>query len=103
SKASKLKSLKQKKQTVIGEGSSATHNKYYDLSDSDSDVILYSSSIEKRKESANETDDADKSDMDLSDDNMEMMMLQGIECSGITSLLQHQILPISVRRLQAPL
>ncbi|GJV05215.1 hypothetical protein Tco_1338784 [Tanacetum coccineum] len=76
SKPSKLKSLKQKKQTVIGEGSSAAHNKYYDSSDNDSDVILYSLSIEKRKESANETDDADKSDMDLSDDNMEMMMLQ---------------------------
>ncbi|GJX64551.1 hypothetical protein Tco_0298894 [Tanacetum coccineum] len=100
SKPSKLKSLKQKKQTVIGEGSSAAHNKYYDSSDNDSDVILYSLSIEKRKESANEIDDADKSDMDLSDDNMEMMMLQGIECSCITSLLQHQILPISVRRLQ---
>ncbi|GJT95339.1 hypothetical protein Tco_1090857 [Tanacetum coccineum] len=35
----------------------------------DSDAILYSSSSDKTEESTNETDDADESDMDLSDDN----------------------------------
>ncbi|GJR75248.1 hypothetical protein Tco_0087613 [Tanacetum coccineum] len=69
SKASRLESLKQKKQAVAGEGSSAAHNKYYDSSDTDSDAILYSSSLDKPEESANETDDADEFDMDLSDDN----------------------------------
>ncbi|GJR91190.1 hypothetical protein Tco_0215201 [Tanacetum coccineum] len=52
-----------------GEGSSFAHNKYYDSSDTDSDAILYSSSSDKPEESTNETDDADESDMDLSDDN----------------------------------
>ncbi|GKE29052.1 hypothetical protein Tco_1444436, partial [Tanacetum coccineum] len=37
SKASRLESLKQKKQAVVGEGSSAAHNKYYDDSDIDND------------------------------------------------------------------
>ncbi|GJZ27598.1 hypothetical protein Tco_0572245, partial [Tanacetum coccineum] len=47
----------------------AAHNKYYASLDTDSDAILYSSSSDKIKESANEIDDADESDMDLSDDN----------------------------------
>ncbi|GKG04409.1 hypothetical protein Tco_0314796, partial [Tanacetum coccineum] len=71
SKSNRLKSLKQNKQAVAGEGSSVAHNKYYDLSDTDSDAILYSSSSEKIEESANETDDADESNMDVSDDNLE--------------------------------
>ncbi|GJT16218.1 hypothetical protein Tco_0874924 [Tanacetum coccineum] len=66
SKASRLKSLRKKKQPVAGEGSSAAHNKYYDTN---SDATLYSSSLDKTEEGANETDDADESDMDLSDDN----------------------------------
>ncbi|GKE35221.1 hypothetical protein Tco_1454543, partial [Tanacetum coccineum] len=66
SKASNLKSLKQKKQAVIGEGSSNAHNKHYANSDIDSDTILYSSCSE---ESENKTDDTDDSNMDLSDDN----------------------------------
>ncbi|GJS67252.1 hypothetical protein Tco_0681816 [Tanacetum coccineum] len=69
SKASKLESLRQKKQPVVGEGSSDAHNKYYDSSNNDSEATLYSSSSDRTKESANETDDADESDMDLSDDN----------------------------------
>ncbi|GJX23019.1 hypothetical protein Tco_0227464 [Tanacetum coccineum] len=69
SKASRLESLKQNKKKVAGEGSSAAHNKYYDSSDTDSDAILYSSSLDKTKEGANETDDADESVMDLSNDN----------------------------------
>ncbi|GJS18381.1 hypothetical protein Tco_0412853 [Tanacetum coccineum] len=68
SKASILESLKQKNQAVVGEGSSAAHNKYNDSSDNDSEATLYSSSSDKTEESANETD-ADESDMDLSDDN----------------------------------
>ncbi|GJV72600.1 hypothetical protein Tco_1492595 [Tanacetum coccineum] len=68
-KVSRLESLKQKKQTVAGEGSSVAYNKYYDLSSTDSDAILYSSSLDKTEESANETDDAENSDMDLSNDN----------------------------------
>nr|GEW99714.1 transposase, Ptta/En/Spm, transposase, Tnp1/En/Spm-like protein [Tanacetum cinerariifolium] len=70
SKASILEILKQKRQAVIGEGSSAAHNKYYDLTDTNSEVILYSLCSEKIKESANETDDANDFDMDLSDDNL---------------------------------
>ncbi|GKD29803.1 hypothetical protein Tco_1240581 [Tanacetum coccineum] len=69
SKASRLESLRQKKQPVAGEGSSTTHNKYYSSSDTVSDATLYSSSSDTPKKSANETDDADKSNMDLSNDN----------------------------------
>nr|GEV13785.1 putative SAWADEE domain-containing protein [Tanacetum cinerariifolium] len=69
SKASRLESLRQKKQPVAEEGSSAAHDKYYSSSDTTSDATLYSSSSDKPKRSANETDDADKSDMNLSDDN----------------------------------
>ncbi|GJU26495.1 hypothetical protein Tco_1165116 [Tanacetum coccineum] len=66
SKASRLERLRQKKQPVAGEGSSVAHNKCYSSSDIVSDATLYSSSS---KESTNETDDADESDMDLSNDN----------------------------------
>ncbi|GJS94751.1 hypothetical protein Tco_0801719 [Tanacetum coccineum] len=66
SKASRLESLKQKKPAVAGEGSSVAHNKYYNT---DSDATLYSSSSDKTEEGANKTDDADKSDIDLSDNN----------------------------------
>nr|GEV63767.1 hypothetical protein [Tanacetum cinerariifolium] len=70
SKASRLESLRQKKQLVAGERSSVTHNKYYSSSDTTSNVTLHSSSLDELKESANETNDADKSDMDLSYDNL---------------------------------
>nr|GEW85153.1 hypothetical protein [Tanacetum cinerariifolium] len=66
--ASRLEILKQKKQAAEGEGSSATHNKYYDSSNTNSEATLYSLSSDKIKESVNETDDADDSDMDLFDD-----------------------------------
>ncbi|GJZ34039.1 hypothetical protein Tco_0579475 [Tanacetum coccineum] len=69
SKASRLESLRQKKQPVVGEGSSVAHNKYYSSLDTDSDATLYSSSSDKPEGSANETDDADESDIDLFDDN----------------------------------
>ncbi|GJS90188.1 hypothetical protein Tco_0772824 [Tanacetum coccineum] len=68
-KASKLKSLKQTKQQVAGEGSSAAHTKYYANSEIDSDAILHSLCSDTSKESANETDDVDESDMDLTTDN----------------------------------
>ncbi|GKE61234.1 hypothetical protein Tco_1511601, partial [Tanacetum coccineum] len=69
SKASRLESLRQNKQPVSGEGSSASHNKYYSSLDTDSDATLYSSSSDKSEESANKTDDTDESDRDLSNDN----------------------------------
>ncbi|GKB92790.1 hypothetical protein Tco_0965062 [Tanacetum coccineum] len=69
SKVGRLKSLRQKKQAVTGEGSSVAHKKYYDSSDTDSDATLYTSSSDKTEESENETDDDDESDMDLSVDN----------------------------------
>ncbi|GJY38712.1 hypothetical protein Tco_0425076 [Tanacetum coccineum] len=69
SKASRLESLRKKKQPVAGEGSSAAHNKYYASLDTASDATLYSSNLDKPKGSANETNDADKSDMDLYYDN----------------------------------
>ncbi|GJT54891.1 hypothetical protein Tco_0989945 [Tanacetum coccineum] len=69
SKASRLKRLRKKKQPIAGEGSSAAHNKYYSSSDTTSDATFYSSSLDKPEGSANETNDADKSDMDLSHDN----------------------------------
>ncbi|GJW83619.1 hypothetical protein Tco_0156764 [Tanacetum coccineum] len=56
----------QKKQAVVGEGLSNAHNKHFADSNSDSYTVLYSSCSE---ESENETDDADDSDIDLSDDN----------------------------------
>nr|GFA21126.1 hypothetical protein [Tanacetum cinerariifolium] len=69
SKASRLKSLKQKKQATVGEGTSVAHTTFYDTSDTKSDATQYSSILDTTEESANETDDADDSDMDLSDDN----------------------------------
>nr|GEX48326.1 hypothetical protein [Tanacetum cinerariifolium] len=42
SKASRLESLRQKKQPLVGEGSSTAQNKYYSLSDTASDETLYS-------------------------------------------------------------
>ncbi|GJX15791.1 hypothetical protein Tco_0216623 [Tanacetum coccineum] len=66
SKASRLKNLKQKKQAIAKEGLSNAHNKHFADSNSDSYTVLYSSCSE---ESENETDDADDSDIDLSDDN----------------------------------
>nr|GEV70455.1 hypothetical protein [Tanacetum cinerariifolium] len=74
SKASRLESLRQKKQPVTGEGSSAAKNKYNSSTDIDSDATLYSSSSD---ESANETGDVDESDMDLSHIiHIEIMMMQ---------------------------
>ncbi|GJR61551.1 hypothetical protein Tco_1503713 [Tanacetum coccineum] len=64
-----LESLRQRKQPVLGEGSSAAQNKYYSSSDSNSDSTLYSLSSDESEGSANETDDANESDMDLSNDN----------------------------------
>ncbi|GJR42561.1 hypothetical protein Tco_1310664 [Tanacetum coccineum] len=60
---------KQKKQPVTGEGSSDAHTKYYN-SEMDSDAILYSLCSDTLEESTNKTDDADKLDMDLTDDNL---------------------------------
>ncbi|GKF46549.1 hypothetical protein Tco_0136351, partial [Tanacetum coccineum] len=57
-------------QKLKGEGSSAAHNKYHDSSDNDSEATLHSSSSDTTEESENEIDDADESDMDLSDDNL---------------------------------
>nr|GEU38363.1 hypothetical protein [Tanacetum cinerariifolium] len=54
--------------TAVGEGSSVAHNKYYDSSNTNSDATLYSSSLDKPEEGANETYDADGSNMDLSSD-----------------------------------
>ncbi|GJU00655.1 hypothetical protein Tco_1110993 [Tanacetum coccineum] len=54
---------------VAGEGSSVAQNKYYSTSYIDSDATLYSLSSDELEESANETDDADESNMDLSNDN----------------------------------
>ncbi|GJS46182.1 hypothetical protein Tco_0596303 [Tanacetum coccineum] len=70
SKASRLESLRQKKQPVAGEGSSVAHNKYYSSSYTASDATLYSSSSDESEESVYETNDADESDMDLPDDNL---------------------------------
>ncbi|GJT13898.1 hypothetical protein Tco_0860940 [Tanacetum coccineum] len=69
SKASRLESLRQKKQPVAGEGSSVAHNKYNYSSDTASDATLYYSSSDESEESENETDDAYEFDMDLSNDN----------------------------------
>ncbi|GJW94100.1 hypothetical protein Tco_0173772 [Tanacetum coccineum] len=55
-------------QKLKGEASSDAYNKHY--ADSNSDATLYSSSSDKQEKSANETDDADEPDMDLSDDNL---------------------------------
>nr|GEX93244.1 hypothetical protein [Tanacetum cinerariifolium] len=69
SKASKLEILKQTKKTVAGAGSNAAHTKYYDNSKTYSDAILNYSCSDTLEESANETDDADESYLDLTNDN----------------------------------
>ncbi|GJZ29748.1 hypothetical protein Tco_0574395 [Tanacetum coccineum] len=69
SKASRLESLRKKKQPVAREGLSVAHNKYYSSSDTASDATLYSSSSDESEGSANKTNDADESNMDLSNDN----------------------------------
>nr|GEY43259.1 hypothetical protein [Tanacetum cinerariifolium] len=66
SKVRRLKSLRQKKQPLAGEGSNAPQNTYYSSIDIDSVATLYYASLDK---SENETDDAGKSDKDLSNDN----------------------------------
>nr|GEZ16945.1 hypothetical protein [Tanacetum cinerariifolium] len=63
SKASRLESLRQKKQPVTGEGSSDAHNKYYFSSDTNSDATLYSSSSDKPEEVQ-----------------MKLMMLTNVKC-----------------------
>ncbi|GJR99630.1 hypothetical protein Tco_0316139 [Tanacetum coccineum] len=55
------------KQPVTEEGSSAAHSKYYDTSNNECDATYYSSSSDTSEEHANETDDTDDSDKDLSD------------------------------------
>nr|GEU52625.1 retrovirus-related Pol polyprotein from transposon TNT 1-94 [Tanacetum cinerariifolium] len=56
-------------QKLKGEGLSPAHNKYYDSSDNGSEATLHSSSSDTTKESANETNDVDETDMELSDNN----------------------------------
>ncbi|GKE20952.1 hypothetical protein Tco_1432464, partial [Tanacetum coccineum] len=71
SKESRLESLRQEKQLVGGEGSSATHENYYkfeDISATDSDATQDFSRLDIDKANNDETDDSDNSDMDLSDD-----------------------------------
>ncbi|GJR95911.1 hypothetical protein Tco_0268085 [Tanacetum coccineum] len=63
----KTRSLSIAEEIVVGEEPNAAYNKFYDSSDND--TTLYSSNSDKPKESANKTDDADESNMDLSDDN----------------------------------
>ncbi|GJZ88149.1 hypothetical protein Tco_0659931, partial [Tanacetum coccineum] len=68
---SKESSLRQENQPVGGEGSSATHDKYYEfeeISATDSDATQDSSCSETDDEKDDETDDSDNSDMDLSND-----------------------------------
>ncbi|GJT17905.1 hypothetical protein Tco_0876611 [Tanacetum coccineum] len=59
--SNRLEILRQKKQAVAGEGSSAAHTTFYDTSDTESDATQYSSSSDTTEESANETDDAGNS------------------------------------------
>ncbi|GKC14225.1 hypothetical protein Tco_1011007 [Tanacetum coccineum] len=65
----KTRSLTIAKEVVVGEGLSVASNKYYSSSNIDSDATLYSSHSDKPEGSANETDDVDEFDMDLSNDN----------------------------------
>ncbi|GKB10562.1 hypothetical protein Tco_0844485 [Tanacetum coccineum] len=70
-RGSKESSLRQENQPVGGEGSSATHDKYYEfeeISATDSDATQDSSCSETDDEKDDETDDSDNSDMDLSND-----------------------------------
>ncbi|GJU25389.1 hypothetical protein Tco_1164010 [Tanacetum coccineum] len=61
--------LRQKKQTLKGRSECWLTNKNYSSSDNRSDATLYSSCSDKPEGSANETNDADESYMDLSDYN----------------------------------
>ncbi|GKF21818.1 hypothetical protein Tco_0070456 [Tanacetum coccineum] len=66
-----LESIKQMKQAVTGEGSSAAHAKYYEFentSATDSDATRGSSCSDTNEEKDDETSDFDDSDMELSDD-----------------------------------
>ncbi|GJS23805.1 hypothetical protein Tco_0452437 [Tanacetum coccineum] len=70
-KASRLESLKQAKQAVTREGSSAAHNKYYEfenISAIDSDATQDSYHLNTDEERNYETDDSDDFDMDLFED-----------------------------------
>ncbi|GJR71169.1 hypothetical protein Tco_0083534 [Tanacetum coccineum] len=99
SKASKLKSLRKKKQPVAGEGSSAAHNKYYSPSDSVSDVTLYSFSSDNSKESTNENDDAYESNMDLFDDNPHRDNDDARKCSQKRMLIIYYLYQASVKKI----
>ncbi|GJT24212.1 hypothetical protein Tco_0894149 [Tanacetum coccineum] len=71
SKTSRLESMKQAKQAVTGEGSSAAHNKYYEfknISATDSEATQDSYCSDTDEERDDETDDSDDSNMDLSED-----------------------------------
>ncbi|GJW67539.1 hypothetical protein Tco_0121963 [Tanacetum coccineum] len=71
SKEIRLKSIRQKRQSVGGERSSAAHYKYYefeDISTTDSDATRDSSCSYTDEEKDDETDDSEDLDMDLSDD-----------------------------------
>ncbi|GJZ83847.1 hypothetical protein Tco_0649020 [Tanacetum coccineum] len=69
-------------------GSSVAHTKYYDNSKTDSDAILYSLCLDTSEESANEIDDADESDMDLTDDNP----IRDDDVVGIEKAIQARVL-----------
>ncbi|GJS44951.1 hypothetical protein Tco_0595072 [Tanacetum coccineum] len=66
--ADRLESLRQKKQAVAGKGLSVAHTTFYNTSDTESDATRYSLCSDTSEESANETDDVDDLDMDLTDD-----------------------------------
>ncbi|GKF22852.1 hypothetical protein Tco_0075174, partial [Tanacetum coccineum] len=65
---SRLKSMKQMKQEVAGEGSSATHNKYHEFEDilaTDTEATQDSYRSDADEERNGETNDSDDSNMDL--------------------------------------
>ncbi|GJY61492.1 hypothetical protein Tco_0462149 [Tanacetum coccineum] len=71
SKESRLESMRQEKQAVGGEESSATHNKYNDFEDvsaTDSNATQDSSCSDTDEAKDDATNDFDNFDMDLSDD-----------------------------------
>ncbi|GKC86068.1 hypothetical protein Tco_1141785 [Tanacetum coccineum] len=71
SKVIRLESLRQEKQPVAEEGSSAAHNKYYESEDilaTDNDATQDSSCSDTDEEKEDETYASDDSDMDLSAD-----------------------------------
>ncbi|GKC30514.1 hypothetical protein Tco_1037808 [Tanacetum coccineum] len=63
-----LERLRKKKQVVADKGLSAAYTKYNDTSDTESDATHYSLCSDISQESANETNVADDSNMDLTDD-----------------------------------